>query len=99
MDPSDHLLSFVTSKCGTMVSVHLDLGGVKLLLKELNGIREKLEANDCPHTHLFGYQPSDDLTLTMLQSQPQENTSVEHVKIHGWNEEWAVRHGLKPGTD
>ena len=99
MDPSDHLLSFVTSEDGTMVSVHLDLEGVKLLLKKLTGIREKLEENDCPHTHLFGYNPWDELTQTMLQNQPSENTTVGHVKIYGWNEEWAVRHGLKPSTD
>jgi hypothetical protein len=52
---ADYLLSFVTGEKGDYLSVHVDLAGVDLLIQELEGIREQLRKDDCPHTHLFGY--------------------------------------------
>ena len=95
----DYLLSFVTDKSGDYLSVHLDLAGVEILIRELESLRTQLLKDDCPHTHLFGYSDrpdENDLTLTKLKDQPGETTQVLQVKIYGWNEEWAVRHGLKP---
>jgi len=92
-----HVLSFATDESGGMVSIHVDLAGVNLLLAELERIRDRLVEDDCPHTHLFGESAggSGELTETKLSSQPNEVSSVMHVKIYGWNEEWAIKHGLK----
>lgn len=92
----NHLLSFVTDESGKFLSVHADLCGVELLIENLQSIRSQLLENDCPHTHLMspvcaGYE----LSTTKLQDQPGEVNVVCHVKIYGWNEEWARRHGLK----
>lgn len=89
-----HLLSFVAS--GQYVAIHADLAGLTMFIDELEGLREQLEENDCPHTHLFALSTtSSELTQTKLDSERQADT-VLHVKIYGWNEEWAVKHGLKP---
>jgi Immunity protein 32 len=96
MAPSNYLLSFVTDASGDFLSVHADLGGVEVLIEELQRLRSQLLENDCPHTHLFSAEwGGGELTTTKLQNQPGEDNTVHHVKIYGWNEEWAVRHGLK----
>jgi len=92
---NERLLSFVTDSSGAMVSIHADLEGVKFLIAELESIRESLEENDCPHTHLFVTDDGTELTGTKLHNQPNEENIVHHVKIYGWNEEWAVKHNLK----
>ena len=89
----NYLLSFVTNDSGQMVSIHMDLNGANELLETVEYIRDQLAANDCPHSHLFAH---DELTSTMLQNQEQETNSVAHVKIYGWNDEWALKHGLRP---
>lgn len=94
-DGGSHLLSFVTDVTGTYLSIHADLNGVNFLIEELQQLRESLEANDCPHTHLFSSESFGVLTSAKLDEQKLEFQTVEHVKIYGWNQEWAVRHRLK----
>ncbi len=89
----NYLLSFVTDESGQMVSVHLDLNGANYLIETLEYIRDSLVANDCPHGHLFA---NDELTSTMLTNQQHESKNVVHVKIYGWNDEWAKKHKLRP---
>src|SRR5262249_7979485 len=98
MKPSrQHLLSFVTNATGEYVAIHLDLRGVGILIDELQNIKSSLEENECPDTHLFiskthGYR---ELTGGKLAGQESEVNEVFHVKIYGWTEEWARKHGLK----
>jgi len=90
----NYLLSFVTDDSGTMVSIHMDLNGADQLIEKLKRLRESLTENDCPHDHLFEYD--GDLTSTMLDNSNSEKNCVGHVKIYGWNDEWAVKHKLRP---
>ena len=92
----DHLLSFVTNQDGTMVTIHADLPGIELLIRELESLRDAIAENDCPHTHLFSAEAAGrELSNTKLDNQPAEVHNVCHVKIYGWNCEWAIRHGLR----
>lgn len=76
--------------------MHADLAGITMLIDELELLRQQLEKNDCPHTHLSSPEAAgDELTSTKIADQEHENNIVCHVKIYGWNEEWAVRHRLK----
>jgi hypothetical protein len=96
-ESEQHLLSFVTDTSGQYVAIHADLRGITILIEELQNLREQLELDDCPHTHLFSFpEDSHELTTTKLVDQQNEVNVVCHVKIYGWNEEWAQRHGLKP---
>jgi hypothetical protein len=93
---TSHLLSFVTDKTGSMVTVHADLAGVNFLIDELQLLRNDILKNDCPHTHLFSpIAGGNELSASQLKDQPAEINHVCHVKIYGWNDEWARRHGLK----
>ena len=89
----NYLLSFVTDDSGGMVSVHMDLNGANRLIEMLNELRDSLAEGDCPHDHLLR---NDGLTATMLAKQDNEKNVVGHVKLYGWNDEWAVKHGLRP---
>lgn len=94
-----HVLSFITNSSGGYLAVHADLAGLTMLIDELESLREQLERNECPHTHLFSPEAAgDELTATKISEQEDEENIICHVKIYGWNEEWAVRHGLKPPT-
>ena len=96
MEQPRHLLSFVTDETGQYLTVHADLEGVKRLIEELEHVRDQLELDDCPHTHLFSeVAGGNELTNTKIADQEHEVNLVYHVKIYGWNEEWAIRHGLK----
>ena len=94
-DEVDYLLSFVSDASGGYLAIHADLKGVTLLIEKLESLRQRLEANDCPHIHLFSFG-NGVLTTTKLSDQDGENNIVHHVKIYGWNEEWALKHGLRP---
>ena len=93
-----HLLSFVTDETGQYLAIHVDLRGVNILIEELQKLKEDLESNDCPHAHLFvtSDESARELTATKIASQEHEVNIVHHVKIYGWNEDWARKHGLKP---
>ena len=92
-----HLLSFVTDATGKNVVIHADLAGITMLIDELESIREQLVEGDCPHTHLFSPTCGrNELTMTKLEEQQNEVNTVHHVKIYGWNSEWAVNHRLLP---
>lgn len=98
-DEVDYLLSFVTNTNGGYLAIHTDLKGVNLLINTLQTLRRLLEVNDCPHIHLFSRDCGNgELTTTKLSDQSNENNVVHEIKIYGWNEEWAIRHGLKPTT-
>lgn len=96
MEQSNHLLSFVTNIDGGVVTIHTDLNGISLLIGRLVLIRDQLVKGECPHTHLHSKEAvGDELSTTKLADQPNESSIVHQVKIYGWNDEWAVIHGLR----
>ena len=88
-----HLLAFVSD--GTQLFLHLDLAGIDVLLEQLNEIRSELQKDDCPHTHLFSGDYDGLSVSTMIDGSGKVGTSIHHLKIYGWNEEWAREHGFK----
>jgi len=78
-----------------MITIHADLPGVEFLIRKLESLRDALADQECPHTHLFSEGVAgEELSTSKLDNQPAEVNHVCHVKIYGWNSEWAVRHGL-----
>jgi len=89
------LLSFVTNKSGDQVFIHADKNGIDLLIKELTFLKEKLENNECDHSHLISPEwGGNELTTSKLLDQVDEDTTVHEVKIYGWNDEWKRKHKL-----
>jgi len=76
----DHLLSIVSDNEG-QVFVHADLEGVRLLIKELKHIEKALEANECPHTHLYSEAWAGwELTESKLKIQEDEKEQIHGTK-------------------
>lgn len=95
LEMESKLLSFVTSKSGERISLHVDKAGLSLLISELTWLQKKLDAGECDHTHLRSEaQAGDELTTSKLKDQEDEDNIVHHVKIYGWNDEWKRKHGL-----
>jgi len=77
------------------VFMHLDLEGVDLLLRELEKIKQKLLQDDCPHTHLYTSEWAGwELSNPNMKLESEKAQPIHHVKIYGWNEEWAETHGF-----
>jgi hypothetical protein len=91
------VLSVVLDPDGDVVCVHADAAGIQRLETVVVRLKEGIGANDCPHAHLMSESwGGRDLTETMLgQEQEKGCRQVHHVKIYGWNDEWAHKHGLK----
>jgi len=75
--------------------IHLDLEGVDLLLRELEHVKKKLIEGDCPHTHLFSSEWGGwELSNSRMMDSGDRGVPIHHLKIFGWNEEWAEKHGF-----
>jgi len=93
------MISFVTDPASGEVFIHADLDGMAELERIFAALKNGIAAGDCPHTHLFGPAwGGDELAGTMLdQERSADCRQIHHVKIDGWTDEWAKKHGLKSG--
>ncbi|MBV9216201.1 MAG: immunity protein 32 [Acidobacteria bacterium] len=95
MSEEERLLAFVSDEKNEQLYLHLDLAGVNILLNELGQIKKGLEKNECPHGHLFSVDWGGwELSLSDMTDTDNGGAPVHHVKIYGWNEEWAEKHGF-----
>jgi hypothetical protein len=92
MKTEDHVLCFVVGPDGELF-IHADAKGMDILENSIKTMQTQLTNNDCPHDHLFSTSwGGGDLTE---KQGIQTGTLIQHVKIFGWNEEWAQKHGFK----
>lgn len=90
------MLSVVTEPDGDVVYIHADSSGVAQLEKLVAYLKRTIEAGECPHDHLHSRSwAGNELTETMLDQERSKGCmQVHHVKIYGWTDEWASKHGL-----
>jgi hypothetical protein len=90
------LLSLVTEPDGDVLYIHADTAGIEQLEKLVEYLKREVQAGECPHSHLFSEAwGGGELTETMLAQEKSESCKqVHHVKVYGWTNEWASRHGL-----
>jgi hypothetical protein len=93
---SAHLISIAVDPVGRQMYLHLDKAGLDHLLDELHSLRDALEHDEAPHTHLFGpSNGSDELSETMLSSESDEGCfSIIHLKVYAWSDDWHMKHCL-----
>ncbi len=93
------MIAFVTNPKSGEVFIHADFEGLAEMERLFGALKNGGGADDCPHSHLFGpTSGGDELAETMLdQEQDAGCISIAHVKIYGWTDEWARKHGLKGG--
>lgn len=90
------MLSVVTEPDGDVVYIHADIAGVTQLENIVVSLKQKIESGECPHDHLHSTSwAGSELTETMLaQERSAGCKQVHHVKVYGWTDEWASKHGL-----
>ena len=92
MAKPDYTLTFVADGKGQLM-VHADARGLAVLISSLERLKKKVEAGECDHDHLFtdawaGGELSESLGCE------KDGALVHHVKLYGWTEEWAKKHGF-----
>jgi hypothetical protein len=93
MPTPNHILSFGTDKDGSQVFIHADLAGLDHLIRSLSHIRQKVESGICEHDHMMtDAWGGNELTEKVLDADAR---TVHHVKIYGWTQEWAEKHGFR----
>ena len=96
MNIPDHLLSFNANESGDAVSVHADRAGLEFLRNAIDTLLRKLDEGLCDHEHLRSNAWAGiELSETMLASEAASgNTTVHHLEILAWTQEWKEKHGL-----
>jgi hypothetical protein len=91
MKPVDYVLTFVKGEEGELF-MHADAKGLSVLIAALERLKKKAEAGECDHDHL--------MTAAWAGSELSEKKGLEagelvhHVKLYGWTQEWAKKHGF-----
>jgi hypothetical protein len=90
------MLSIVADQAGDVVHLHADLAGLEALEHAIASLRQRVANGECEDSHLFSQAwGGAELTESML---PQEQSSgcrqVHHLKLYGWTQGWAHKHGL-----
>ena len=90
------MLSIVADANGDVVYLHADLAGLEALEQAIASLRQHVANDECEHSHLFSKAwGGGELTESMLsQEQASGCRQVHHLKLYGWSQEWAHKHGL-----
>jgi hypothetical protein len=93
MKNQDHLLCFVADEEGQLF-IHADASGLDLLIRNLGNLRKRIDESECDHDHLMTKSWGSH-ELTEPHACEKDGKIIHHVKIYGWTEEWARKHGMK----
>jgi len=91
MDTPSHVLALVRTS-ESVVHLHADIAGLDRLIQALTFVRDKTVQGICEHEHLMSHSwGGHDLSE---HSGPENGELVHHLKIFGWTDDWAAKHGF-----
>ena len=93
MPKPKYTLSLISDGKGGL-AVHADSEGLAILIAQLERLKQKVDVGLCDHDHLHTDAWAGD-ELSETTGCEKEGDVVHHVKIYGWTEEWARKHGFK----
>lgn len=93
MAKPDHTLAFVTDHKGQLF-VHADAKGLAYLIGSLERLKKKVEAGECDHGHMHSDAWAGD-ELSESKGCETDGDIIHHVKLYGWTDEWAKKHGFR----
>lgn len=96
MSKPTHTLAFVTDQKGQLF-VHADAKGLAHLIGSLERLKKKVEAGECDHDHMHTDAWAGD-ELSESKGCEKDGEIIHHVKLYGWTEEWAKKHGFIEST-
>lgn len=92
MKPPDYVLSFVSGGEGELF-LHADAKGLSVLIAALERLKRKIDQGVCDHDHLSTPAWGGNELSETRGLEPGE--LIHHVKLYGWTNEWAKRHGFR----
>lgn len=92
MNTPEHVLTFVREGEAEL-RLHADAKGLSLMISALERLKEKVEAGDCDHDHLF--TPAWAGTELTESKGMESGDLIHHLKTYGWTDEWIVKHGFR----
>jgi hypothetical protein len=92
MAKPQYTLAFASDQKG-QVMMHADAKGLDVLIASLERLKKKVEAGECDHDHLMtdAWAGSE---LSERLGCESHGELVHHLKLYGWTEEWARKHGF-----
>jgi len=93
------MLGLSVDKESQQLYMHADIEGIRTMITILRRLEKHLEADDCPHAHLFSDDWSGDGDLGDFRLDEGDQglpTMIHHFKMYGWNEEWTTSHFESP---
>jgi hypothetical protein len=94
MSQPDYILN-LTQDDGGVVHLHGDAAGLDTLIAKLSHIRAQIDQGICEHDHLKSADWGGDELSTKNGISAEGHTLVQHLKLFGWTDEWAEKHGFK----
>lgn len=94
MSDEKRLLAFVVSEESDQIFLHLDKGGVEILIRSLERIQKDLDKNEGDHEHLFSEEWGGWELSISDQADKGKGKPIHHVKIYGWTDELADKNGF-----
>jgi hypothetical protein len=91
MKQPDHVLTFVRGEEGELF-MHADAKGLSVLISALERLRKKAEEGACEHDHLM--TPAWAGSGLSEKKGLESGELIHHLKLYGWTEEWAQKHGF-----
>lgn len=89
----EHVLSLITDDSG-QAFLHADEKGLDILMAALQRLRGKIKEGKCDHDHLMTVAWAGDGELTEAKGCEREGQTVHHLKLYGWTDDWAKKHGF-----
>lgn len=93
MKHPEHVLALFSDSEG-QAFLHADDKGLEILITALQRLRRKIGEGQCDHDHLMTEAWAGDGELTDVPGCEKEGQLVQHLKIYGWTDEWAKKHGF-----
>lgn len=97
MEYPEHVLALFSDDEG-QVFLHADDKGLEILITALERLRRKISEGKSDHDHLMTEAWAGDGELTEVQGCEKKEHLVHHLKLYGWTDEWAKKHGFLKQT-
>ena len=93
MSKPHHVLNLTQDPSG-VVHLHVDKNGLDCLITRLCKLRAHLENGECEHDHFMTESWAGQDLSENNQIMEAGHSTVHHLKVFGWTDEWATKHGF-----
>lgn len=93
MTQEKHDLTLVADG-NNQLCLHADAAGLDLLIQNLQRLRRRVAQGECVHDHMMTESWGDGALSETIGCE-KECQVIHHLKMYGWTDEGASRHGFQ----